>query len=119
MDSEIRLASPLATTSKRVFATCMFDTDNAPAMISHIPMYPRIKSSVHLGKAAPISGTRPARATMRTRIHADSEKGKEKERERKARGMIVLHQEERTNMESLSLPNWGYNKSNQDHAGVH
>ena len=96
----------------------MFDTDNAPMMIAHIPTYPKIKSSVHLGKAALISGIRPARATMRTRIHADAEKGKEKERERKARGMIVLHQEERTKMESLSLPNWSYNKSNQDLVGV-
>ena len=32
--------------------------------------------------------------------------------------MIVLHQEERTKMESLSLLNWSYNKSSQDLVGV-
>ena len=104
--SEISLAIPQARTSKREFAICMFIMDNAPIMIAHIPTYPKIKSSMQLGKAAPISGIRPARATMRTRIHADAEKGKERERERKARGMIVHHQEEKTQMESISLPNW-------------
>ena len=83
-ESEISLAIPQAPTSKREFATCMFDTDNAPMMIAHIPTYPKIKSSVHLGKAALSSGIRPARATMRTRVHA--ERGKVKEREGKARG---------------------------------
>ena len=44
-----------------------------------IPTYPKIKSSLHLGKAARISGIRPARATMRTRVHADVARGKDKE----------------------------------------
>ena len=98
VDSEISLAIPLAPTSKRASAICMFDTDNVPTTTARIPTYPKIKSSVHLGKAARISGIRPARATMRTRVHADVAKGKEKEREGKAREMIVLRRGEKIRM---------------------
>ena len=117
-ESEISLASPLAPTDKRASATCMFGTDNVPMTTARAPIYPKIKSSVHLGKAARISGIRPARATMRTRVHADAVKGKEHGKERKARGMIVPHQEEQIRIGHRFLPNWSFSKSNQDLVGV-
>ena len=102
-ESEISLAIPLAPTSKRASVICMFDTDNVPTTTARIPTYPKIKSSVHLGKAARISGIRPARATMRTRVHADAVKGKEKERAGKARGIIALRREEKAK-DGKSIP---------------
>ena len=88
-ESEISLAIPLAPTSKRASAMCMIGTDNAPMMTARAPTYPKIKSSVHLGKAARISGIRPARATMRTRVHADVARVKEKGKEGNARETII------------------------------
>ena len=106
--SEISLASPLAQTHRQVSVTCMFDTDNAPTMTVHTLTYPKTKSSVHLGKAAPISGMRPAGATMRTRIHADV--AREKERGEKERGLTVPRREERTRMLNPHPQNLNFNK---------
>ena len=94
-DSEIGLAIPMAPTGKRASAICMFGTDNVSMTTARAPIYPKIKSSVHSGKAARISGIRPARAMMRTRVHADVARGKEKGKEGKARAMIVLRRGER------------------------
>ena len=81
--SGISLASPPAQTNREVSVTCMFDTDNAPTMTVHTLTCPKTKSSVHLGKAVPISGMRPVGAMMRTTIRADvaraKERGKRKE----------------------------------------
>ena len=59
---------------------------NAQMTNARTPNCPKTKLSEHLGKAVPISGTRPAGATMRTRLLAVVVKGRGKGRRGKKHG---------------------------------